>query len=194
MIPDTSLISKEDIILDDGDIESLEDLDLDFQDQNLSVEELDSKAMMASIANQRITGENIKDTYDNFLHRIHSGKELEIRQELAVKKAQSNLDQLILSETKDPSMTTTDFMGLLIKEQEELYKEFYGGVIEKEVAGALVDGAMSDATRSVVMDREELEPLETKINAGEEITEEDLKKLGSIDRRENLAAALIKFD
>jgi hypothetical protein len=140
-------------------------------------------ATLATIADERINTSEARSFVDWLRITHRPGGEAEARQILAIDKADKETDSLILSETEDPMVTPTEFLEILHSQEEEDYNKKYQNILETETAASLNEGALMDPVRSVVMDREELS-----------LTDEEFEKLTSLDRRENLTAALIKMD
>jgi hypothetical protein len=144
-------------------------------------------ATLATIADERINTSEAK-SFTEWLRITHRPDgEAQARQLLAVDKADKDIDALILSETDDPTMSPTEFMGILHTKEEENYNERYQNILETETAAALTEGALMDPVRGAVMDREEL-------TISDDLTDEEFEKLTGMERRENLTAALVKMD
>lgn len=144
-------------------------------------------ATLSAIADERINGTN-SQSFTDWLRIAHQPNgEFNARQILATQKAQIELDNIILSETNDPTVSATEFFEIIRAEQEKDFSEDYQNILEIETAKALTDKSFGHPVRSVIIDQEEL------TISPDELTVEESNRLLSTDRSENLTAALLKL-
>ena len=103
-------------------------------------------------------------------------------------KADQELDNIILSETDDPTVSPTEFFQIIQAETTKDLQDTYKNILELETAKALTDKSFGDPVRSVIIDQEELTV------SPDELTVEESNRLLSTDRYENLTAALLKLN
>ena len=141
-------------------------------------------ATMASIADHRINGANSRD-FSAWFNMSSNGREIEARQILAIDKARTELDTLILSETEDPTMSTAEFFTYLNDKNDAEFKDKYRSILELETAESITEDSFTDPIRSAVIEMEDFPNL---------LTEEESDRLSSFEQDTNRAAGILKLN
>ena len=157
------------------------------EDQQPNTRDMNT-AVLASVADERINGDNAQ-TFTDWVRIAHQNNgDFTARQILASQKADQELDNIILSETDDPTVSPTEFFQIIQAETTKDLQDTYKNILELETAKALTDKSFGDPVRSVIIDQEELTV------SPDELTVEESNRLLSTDRDENLTAALLKLN
>ena len=138
-------------------------------------------ATLAAIADERINGTTAQPFADWLRITHQPNGELEARKMLGISKVNQEIDNFLLSEADEPVATPQEMLDILQAKQQINVQEAYRNILETETAATLTDQSMSDPVRGAVIEAEEL-------------SVEESQQLLSMDRSENLTAALLKLN